>query len=190
MRGHGSSDPDAYPNMLKFSQDIRAAVDYLECRPARRSSPVAVIGLSVGGAAAIHATAMDSRIRRVVTVGAFAHPVDAMKEEFRKRGVPHFPLTWLLTTYLQIRMNIRFRRIAPENVVGQAQGRFLLGHGADDETVPLEQGERLRDSADPRAVELWSLPGRGHSDCHHHPGFWDRVDSFLRSSVPGEGGSV
>ena len=30
LRGHGSSDADNYPNMLKFSQDIRAAIDYLE----------------------------------------------------------------------------------------------------------------------------------------------------------------
>ena len=32
LRGHGSSDADDYPNMLMFSQDIRAAIDYLEIR--------------------------------------------------------------------------------------------------------------------------------------------------------------
>ncbi|MCK5653076.1 MAG: alpha/beta fold hydrolase [Gemmatimonadetes bacterium] len=184
LRGHGSSGADDYPNMLKFSEDIRAAIDYLETRSASHHSPVKVIGLSVGGAAAIHAAAMDSRIRGVVTVGAFAHPVDAMRAEFQKRRVPGFPLVWLLTAYLQIRMNLRFHRIAPENVIGRAAGRFLLVHGEEDEIVPIEQGERLRSAADSRAVDLWSLPGRGHSDCHEHPGFWGRVDSFLRGSIP------
>jgi pimeloyl-ACP methyl ester carboxylesterase len=85
--------------------------------------------------------------------------------------------------YLQIRMNIRFRRIAPENVIGHATGRFLLVHGEEDETVPMDHGKRLRAAADSGAVEFWLLPGRGHSDCHEHPGFWGRVDSFLRESV-------
>jgi len=184
LRGHGSSDADNYPNMFKFSQDIRAAIDYLETRSPDRPSSVNVIGLSVGGAAAIHAAAMDSRIRGVVTVGAFAHPVDAMRAEFQKRGVPDFPLVWLLMAYLQIRMNIRFRRIAPENVIGRATGRFLLVHGEEDETVPMDHGKRLRAAANSGAVDFWLLPGRGHSDCHEHPGFWERVDSFLRESVP------
>jgi pimeloyl-ACP methyl ester carboxylesterase len=188
LRGHGSSDADNYPNMLKFSQDIRAAIDFLETRSAGRPSPVNVIGLSVGGAAAIHAAAMDSRICGVVTVGAFAHPVDAMRAEFHKRGVPDFPLVWLLMVYLQIRMNIRFREIAPQNVIGRASGPFLLVHGEEDEVVPIDHGKRLRNAADPLAANLLPLPGRGHSDCHEHPGFWDRVDSFLRGSVhPAQG---
>jgi len=183
LRGHGSSDADSYPNMLKFSQDIRAAIDYLETRSTGQLLPVNVIGLSVGGAAAIHAAAMDGRIRGVVTVGAFAHPVDAMRAEFQKRGVPDFPLVWLLMIYLQLRMNIRFRRIAPENVIHRATGRFLLVHGEEDEIVPFEHGERLRNAADSRAALLWPLPGRAHSDCHEHPGFCGRVDSFLRERV-------
>jgi len=110
LRGHGSSDPDRYPNMLKFSEDIRAAVDLLEERSDGRLPPVGVVGLSVGGAAAIHAAAMDGRIGHVATVGAFAHPVDAMRAEFERRRVPYFPLVWLLMRYLELRMGLDFDR--------------------------------------------------------------------------------
>ena len=179
LRGHGSSDPDDYPNMLKFSEDIRAAIDWVEGQLEGSPASIGVLGLSVGGAAAIHAAAMDGRIGAVVTVGAFAHPVDAMQAEFSKRHVPYFPLVWLLMIYLQIRMKLRFRKIAPENVIGRASGRFLLVHGEEDQVVPFSHAERLRDAAGPQAVSLWPMPGRGHSDCHEHPGFWGRVDSFL-----------
>ena len=184
FRGHGSRDADAYPNMMKFSQDIRAALDYLEGELGVDVSSVGVLGLSVGGAAAIHAASVDSRIQRVVTVGAFAHPIDAMVAEFRKRGVPYFPLVWLIMHYLQLRMNIRFHQIAPVHVIAKAAGRFLLIHGEEDKIVPFDHGVRLERAAVEGTAQLWALPGRGHSDCHMEPGFWDRVETFLEISSP------
>ena len=92
LRSHGSSDPDTYPNMLKFSEDISGAVDYLTTRASKVSSEIGVIGLSVGGGAAIHAAASDERISVAVTVGAIAHPVDVMKLEFAKKRLPYYPV--------------------------------------------------------------------------------------------------
>ena len=122
---------------------------------------IGVLGLSAGGAAAIHAAATDARFGAVVTVGAFAHPVDAMEAELSKGHIPSFPLVWLLTAYLQVRMNLRFSRIAPEHVIAQARGRFLLVHGEEDRVVPFEHARRLKAAARIRAASLWPLPGPG-----------------------------
>jgi len=183
-RNHGSSDPDRYPNLLMFSEDIRAAVDFVVQRAAGKPGPIGVIGLSVGGGAAVHAAAQDDRIDRVVTVGALAHPVDVMRPEFQKRHVPYFPVVWLTLEYLQLRIGTRFDRFAPVNVIDKARARILLVHGEDDVVVPIAQAGKLARAGNADTVRLWVIPGRGHSDCHEEPGFWQRIDAFVREGAP------
>jgi pimeloyl-ACP methyl ester carboxylesterase len=184
LRGHGSSDRDTYPNMLKFSEDIRATVDFLSARDARATINIGVIGLSVGGGAAIHAAATDARIRTAVTVGAIAHPLDVMKTEFAKRRLPYCPVGWLMLKYLQLRMGVNFNRIAPVNMIPSAQAKILLIHGEQDKVVSVEEGKRLQSAGNPATVELWVVPYKGHSDCNDNPDFWERVGSFLDDSLP------
>lgn len=184
LRNHGSSDPDRYPNLLMFSEDIRAAVDFVVRRASGEPRPIGVIGLSVGGGAAIHAAAHDDRISNVVTIGALAHPVDVMRPEFEKRHVPYFPVVWLTLEYLQFRIGARFDRFAPVNVIGTTGARILLIHGEDDIVVPIEQARKLATAGNPATIRLWTIPGRGHSDCHDEPDFWHRIDAFLREVVP------
>lgn len=187
LRGHGSSDLDRYPNLLMFSEDIRAAVDFVAQRDSAERRSIGVIGLSVGGGAAIHAAAHDDRINSVVTVGAMAHPVDVMRPEFEKRHVPYFPVVWLTFAYLQLRIGARFDRFAPVNVIEKARARMLLVHGEDDAVVSIAQGCALVQAGNPETVSLWAIPGRGHSDCHEEPGFWQRVDTFVRERIPSRG---
>jgi len=189
LRGHGSSDRDAYPNMLKFSEDIRAAVDYLVTLAPEYSVCIGVLGLSVGGGAAIHAAAVDERIRVAVTVGAIAHPVDVMRTEFTKRHVPYYPVGWLMLNYLQIRMGVNFDRIAPVSVIPRAQAKILLIHGDRDMVVPVGEARRLLSAGASDAVHLWIVPDKGHSDCNEHPGFWERVGSFFQDSFPANSSS-
>jgi pimeloyl-ACP methyl ester carboxylesterase len=188
LRNHGSSDPDRYPNLLMFSEDIRAAVDFVVRRASGEPRPIGVVGLSIGGAAAIHAAAHDDRIDSVVTVGALAHPGDVMRLEFGKRHVPYFPLVWLTFAYLQLRIGARFDRFAPVNVIGKARARILLVQGAEDTVVPVEQARRLAGAGSPATVRLWVVPGAGHSDCHEQPEFWGRIDTFLREVAPSRRG--
>jgi pimeloyl-ACP methyl ester carboxylesterase len=183
LRSHGSSDRDSYPNMVKFSEDIRAVVDFIVTTQRGDPTAVAVLGLSVGGAAAIHAAAADHRIRTVVAVGSLANPLDLMTREFAKRHLPPFPVGWLILKYLQLRIGVNFNRVAPVNVIRNATARILLIHGARDSVVPVQDGERLERAANPSTTRLWVVPDRGHSDCHEHPEFWRRVVAHLDGGV-------
>ena len=71
-----------------------------------------------------------------------------------------------------------------EDIIRDQEGRFLLIHGEEDKIVPFDHGVRLERAAVEGAAQLWALPGRGHSDCHMEPGFWDRVETFLENSSP------
>ncbi|MCG6963569.1 MAG: alpha/beta fold hydrolase [Acidobacteria bacterium] len=181
-RGHGSSDADSSPNMLKFSQDIRAAIDEAERRGADPSR-LGVLGLSVGGAASIHAAANDRRIGAVVTVGAFANPRDLMRGELQAKGLPAFLIPAVLA-YAEHAIGERLDVIAPENQIPRISAPVLLVHGLDDAIIPAENGRRLA-AAGGREVRLLELPGRGHSNCNYDPLFWPEVTRHLESALGG-----
>jgi len=175
-RSHGSSDADGTANMLKFSADLRAALDEAVRRGADAGG-LGVLGLSVGGAAAIHAAAHDPRIGAVVTIGAFAHPGDLMRRELRSRGVPSV-LAPLILRYVEHKIGARLNDIAPERQIPRITAPVLLVHGEDDVVVPVDHCRRLA-TAGGGNVETLILPGRGHSDCNRDHEFWPRVLSVF-----------
>jgi len=168
-RSHGSSDKDGIANMLKFSEDVRAAVTEAVRRGAAPGR-IGVLGLSVGGAAAIHAAAHDPRIGAVLTIGAFAHPGDLMCEDMRRKGFPGLAIAAILR-YVEHNVGARLDVIAPEANVGRITPPLLLVHGEEDAIVPVTHGHRLAAAAPPGARTLF-LAGRGHSDCDRDPAFW------------------
>jgi len=179
-RSHGSSDADGTANMLKFSADIRAALDEAIRRGADPQK-LGVLGLSVGGAAAIHAAAHDERIRAVVTIGAFAHPGDLMRVELQEKGTPSI-LVPVVLRYVEHSIGARLDDIAPQQQIRRITAPVLLVHGADDAVVPVGHGRRLADGGGAN-VELLVLDGRGHSDCNRDPLFWPRVTALLGKAL-------
>jgi pimeloyl-ACP methyl ester carboxylesterase len=177
-RNHGHSDPDDYSSMLKFAEDIKASVDFLENRKATQNG-VGLIGLSIGGGAAIYAAAHDSRIDSVVTVGAFANPAEVMRKQLADRHIPYIPFVWLLFKFIELRIGAKFSNIAPVNNVAKAKARFLFVHGKKDTVVPLEQGEQLIKAANPKNAKLIVYQTKAHSNCHFAKGFWETVDDFF-----------
>ena len=180
-RHHGSSDGDTFASMPKFSEDIRAAVDEIAKHGHPAPEAVGVLGLSVGGSAAIHASAHDSRIAAVATVGAFANPRDprATLGRFWWILAPGLPLAF---RFVEWRIGVRFSAIAPENVIAESRARFLLIHGMADTVVPVAHACRLASAAGP-AARFWILPGRGHSDTHLEAGMGETLTGFFRQAL-------
>lgn len=181
-RNHGSSDPDEFSSMPKFAEDIIASVNFLEKKPEINLDKLGVVGLSLGGAASIFAASKDKRISKVITVGAFAHPAAVMKREIQKKHIPYFPLIWLFFNYIQYKIGTSFEAFAPINNIGKVKAEILLIHGELDEVVPVEDAQLMEKTGNPSSVKLWTIPGKGHSDCHEQPDFWERVKGFLESN--------
>jgi pimeloyl-ACP methyl ester carboxylesterase len=179
-RNHGDSDPDAPASMKKFSEDIRAAVAYIVAREDVDGARIAVVGLSIGGSAAIHAAAHEPRIRAVVTVGSFAHPRDAMLQMGLGSVLlaPAMPLTF---RFIEWRVGARLDDLAPEKHISRVAGSLLLIHGQKDTIVPIENLDRLLRASHGNA-EAWRIAGRGHSDPHLEPGVAERVRTFLANA--------
>lgn len=173
-RHHGLSDRDGFASMKKFAEDIRAAADFLEKQGEK--TPFAVLGLSIGGSAAIYAASLDSRLQPVVTVGAFAHPRDAMIALGFGRFI-FAPIAPILFHFIEWRVGARLDQLAPEKNIAKVPS-VLLVHGAGDTVVPPSHAQRLLAGANGRA-QLWVVPQRGHSDVHLEPEFFPKVLAFL-----------
>jgi pimeloyl-ACP methyl ester carboxylesterase len=180
-RHHGASDRDGHASMRKFSEDIRAGLDFLAARTEVDPGRLGAVGLSIGGSAAIHAAAHDARLRAVVTVGAFAHPREAMLEMgFGKRWLaPAMPLAF---RFMEWRVGARFDDLAPERQIAGIAGQVLVIHGERDTVVPVSHAFRLARAAGAHA-ELWVLPERGHSDIHLEPALPDRLRAFFADAL-------
>lgn len=182
-RCHGRSDDDKYSSMIKYTEDIIAAIDYAVKHKKGNIDKLGLLGLSMGGAASIYTASLDKRIKTVVTVGAFPHPEKVMGVEFKKRKVPYFPFVWLAFRYMEFRIGVKFNAMAPVNNIAKSDAKFLLIHGMDDETVPLEQAGELYEASNRTNTTFWKIEGKGHSDCNHHSDFWLRVLDFLDTNL-------
>ncbi len=183
-RNHGSSTSQKYPTVWTFAQDICAVVEYVTKNNLMHTPKIGIVGLSVGGGAAINAAALDQRIQSVVTVGALSHPVEVMKLEFQAKHIPYFPFAWGFFKYMETRFKIDFNKIAPINNIQSTMSNTFLIHGDEDTTIPIEQGRALAKAGNPETINLWVVPGKGHSNCHTDPQFWKKTEKFLRKTIP------
>ena len=182
-RNHGSSSLEKHPTVWTFSKDTLAAINYVSQLNSFSSSEFGIIGLSIGGGAAINAASFNHQVKSVITVGALSHPTEIMKLEFQKRSIPAF-IPKFLFRYIKFRFNIDFNKIAPVNNIQNANADILLVHGGKDAIVPLAQGQALEKSGNRERTHLWIVPDKGHSNCESHPEFWARVEAFLKKSLP------
>ena len=164
FRGTGESGGNL--DILGWTRDLQAAVDYLYRAPDVDGSRLWLAGFSAGAATSVY---VASRDRRVSGVAACACPADfsliledqgweSFTERFRNMGAikdADFPTSvegWL----------DNFREVTPlDHVAGIAPRPLLLVHGSGDETVPVSHARRLYERAgEPK--QLVVLEGAGH----------------------------
>lgn len=182
-RGHGTSGSDGPITLLKFAEDLRAAVDYLDRRPEVDMTCLGAVGHSMGGSGAVVATSMEPRIRALVSSSAFADPVALTRDVMRARHIPRWPFVWLVCRIIERWVGITMADIAPQNRIGQITVPVLLIHGDSDRFIPPSNMEALYAQAHQEHAQSWLAPGRRHSDVLLDPGYGSRVPEFLREHL-------
>lgn len=182
-RNHGESDSDNYATMLKFAEDILSVVAYLKETGKAGTGGIGVIGFSIGASASVYAASRAPEIKTVVAVGAFAHPAEVMRLDFKKWNLPYW-LVSLIFKFLELKIGFTFNSIAPANNISRARASILLIHGEKDRQVPVEQARKLAAAGDPQKVQLRIMSGCGHQSCQRDPQFWQIIRDFLRHHFP------
>jgi len=162
----GAGDSGGNLDMLGWTRDLTAVIDYLWGLPVVDRSHLALLGFSGGAAVAVYVAARD---KRVALVAACACPAEfsffddatgpqAVVDYFRGIGTirdADFPPSaeeWFNG----------FRVVSPINCVGEVAPRpLLLVHGDRDETVSVSHAHRLYERAgEPKRLVV--IEGAGH----------------------------
>lgn len=165
MRAHGRSGGSSISFAYREPGDVGAVLDWIKGRAECRSLPVAVIGLSMGGATAIRAAAARTDIDAVVSISSYAS-IEEMSADYMKMMGASDPLIRIFMPFMKLAYMAKFRVIpskaSPLYDIAKIPPRpILLAHGTKDGQTALKHVYELY-NASGRNAELWVEKGAGH----------------------------
>lgn len=181
-RNHGRSDSDGFSSLPRFAEDLEHGMDWLRCQAEVDARRVALLGHSVGAAAALLVASRRADTAAVVSIASFAHPEELMRRQLRAKRVP-FPVGWLVLRYIEHAIGASFDTIAPRNTIRQIRCPVLLIHGEADRHVPLGDAEAIHANGCHGSVTLLRLPEVTHDSAEDIQRHGHEVIVFLRRSV-------
>jgi len=142
-RCHGRSGDETFTSMPRFAEDIAAGLAWLRLQPDIAVDRVALLGHSVGAAAALLHASRHHDVRAVVSLSAFAHPREVMRRYMSEKRVPYPVLGWYVLRHVQRVIGVSFDAIAPLDTLSRVRIPVLLVHGRSDSAVPVRDAQRL-----------------------------------------------
>ena len=185
LRGHGGSSGDYLTYGLSDHADASALLDALEDRGVRLG-PVATIGASYGGAAALQTAAHDRRVRAVATISTFARLRDLLPG-YAHQLAPMLPappgwfISWGLAS-AEERTGLDLEESDSTLAIRRFTGPVLLQHGEADTSIPIAQGELLEEACGTRCSFI-RVPGGTHESMLADDRVWRRAFDFVEATL-------
>ena len=161
LRGHGESGEGRITFGQLERRDVLGAVDYLKSRgfqPGR----IGVLGVSLGGASATGAAAVEPAIGALATDSMFADFVWVLQTRWQPNtGYPDFLMygTLFMSRFVT---GANLMDASPKNEIGKVQPRpILIMQGTEDDAVLSHHWAALRAAAP--SAEFWEVAGAKHA---------------------------
>ncbi len=143
--------------------DVIGAVNFIKLHVQLKDNPIAVLGSSMGGAAAIFAAAKDERISCLITEGTFANLLDVIEQ---RASLVAGKFSKVIATECVRQGNqitsIDVASVRPEQAISTISPRpVLLITNALDITCPRGQSDRLFEAAS-EPKERWIASSAPH----------------------------
>lgn len=181
-RNHGRSDSDGHSSLPRFADDLSAAIDSLQAKPARYNGKIILMGHSVGAGAALFEASRRGDISAVVSLSAFAHPRQVMDRQLRGWHLPAW-LRRIILRYIEWVIGVPYETFAPINTAARLSCPLLLVHGDADNIVPLSDAEAIYANCSPAMAQLLVIPGAGHNAASKIETHASEVINFLDNTV-------
>lgn len=186
-RGHGDSDSDGPITLLKYTQDLRAALDYLAGRKEIDIARLGAVGHSMGAAATIVGTSLDTRIKAAAASSAFADPVELTRHYLRRLHLPLWPYLPLSSWFFEKWLGMPMEGVSPRKHIAQIKVPVLLFHGAEDTSISPENLKILLQNAPKELVEGVLMPGCNHSGIYNEAAYTSRMIPFMEKHLISDG---
>lgn len=191
LQGHGESPGERLTFGHREAAGAHAAVALLRARP--DCGKVAVIGQSLGGAAALlgeRPLQVDAMVLEAVYSDIELAARNRLQMRFGALGDWLLPL---LTLQLQPRLGVSVEQLKPIERIDEVRSPLLLMAGSDDRHTTLAESQRLFAAAN-QPKRLWVVPGAAHVDLHRFaPGAYRaQLIGFLEEhlGVPAQTGAA
>ena len=199
MRGMGESTPAPLSFGYFEQRDVLGAIDYLRGGPVPfpvlgRPRAIGGLGISMGAATLLLASAKEPEIKAVVSDSAYATIVPLMERDlsrYRVAVIGTVPWVFGPSAIVMARLlyGIDYFAVRPVNSVASVAPRPLyLIHGARDEYIPVLNFDQLRAAATsaPKAqVTTWLVPKARHAQGYKvaGPEYVSRVVAFFDAAL-------
>jgi pimeloyl-ACP methyl ester carboxylesterase len=184
FRGHGGSDMAERSFGLREASDARSAFQWLKRR--QRGAPVAVIGHSLGGAAALLGPSGPLPADALILQAVYPDIRRAIRNRIADRlgAAP----AWLLEPLLSFQSKPRFGAtpgdLSPLKALRGYPGPVFVIGGQEDRYTPPAETRALFEAAPGRKL-LWLVPGKGHAAIGElrDEEYRGRIARFLQATI-------
>lgn len=184
FQAHGESSGDIITLGYLESLDAQAALNYL--KSVQPDLPAMVVGVSMGGAAALLANpALDVDVLIVESV--YPDITTAISNRLSRRIPGGDLFTPLLTYQIKPRAGISASALSTIASAGRVKAATLVLNGTEDKSTTVEDTQRLFNSL-PQPKEFRLIEGAGHVDLESYNSdeYWETVELFLHSHLFGD----
>jgi dipeptidyl aminopeptidase/acylaminoacyl peptidase len=184
FRGNGASAPSTHSFGLRESRDALAAFEWL--RRKQHGARVGVIGISMGGAAALLGDDGPLPADALVLQAVYPDIRHAIRNRMASMlsRVPAIAIEPLLSYQSRLRFGVWPSRLSPIDALARYPGPVLVIGGASDPFTPPDETRRMYDAVR-GARTLWLVPGESHegiSDLRSAE-YRERVLSFFEQTI-------
>jgi uncharacterized protein len=166
FRNHGQSSDAATTLGIREQLDIEAVLNWLEL--AKQPTQVAVLGVAMGGSAAINAADTDSRIEALVLDSTHATLANAIEAHLSLSGYPlALPGAWAILLGGLLRTGEDMTAADPIQAAERYGSRpILILVGGKDDSIGPQDGTDMEAAAREggATAELQTCPAAGHAD--------------------------
>jgi pimeloyl-ACP methyl ester carboxylesterase len=183
FRGHGESEGRYVTYGDRETEDVQAALEYLQARGDVDMEHIGLMGLSLGAITAIIAAARLPQIKAVVAEAAMPDLVKDLALAFKRyTGLPAFPFAPLTVFWGQLIVGGKLSAQRPVEVIGKIAPRavFIIGDLKDDLVLEPQASQLLFDRAgEPKLFWQVDAPHVG-AYAANPVEYVDRLDAFFQ----------
>jgi len=180
MRAHGQSEGEYCTFGYKEKYDVSQIINYLEKH--YNDSIIGIYGSSFGGAVALQAMALDSRIKFGIIESTF-HDFEAVVNEYFK-NIAGFYSKKIVKRSLTKSGNIADFdpfTIKPYIDCKKIHQPIIIAHGTDDKNIPIEFSKINFENLSSIDKTYIPVQGAGHLNLHQFGGsqYWEKISTKI-----------
>ena len=177
LRGHGESEGKRYTWGEYERRDVMGGVDFLIDKGFKRGK-IAVLGISLGGAAAVGAAANEPAIGALILDSTFADLIELVEPNWVCES--RLPMFFIWGAYIMWKVFYGFdlKKVKPVEDIKRVPPRpILIMHSSDDEMIEVSHAHQMADAAPSSQLVIFK-------NCEHAELYRDAPEKYLNTLIP------